>query len=144
MHVEVATGRERRRHRETDICCAQRTISSRTGPVSWGSTTGAPAKVGESPRVSPERVGWPKSQPYDAWIMQAPTAHAPARHWLLSFALSEEGAGLVEYALIIAVVAVGVIIAMIFLREQMSNIFSSIGNNVQNPCLSVNQQGQCP
>ena len=43
---------------------------------------------------------------------------------------SEEGQGLVEYALIIAVIAIAVIIAMIFFRDQLSNYFSSIGNNL--------------
>ena len=42
----------------------------------------------------------------------------------------EEGQGLVEYALIIAVIAIAVIVAMIFLRDQISNIFSNIGNNL--------------
>jgi len=42
----------------------------------------------------------------------------------------ETGQGLVEYALIIAVIAVAVIVAMIFLRDQLTNIFSNIGNNL--------------
>ena len=46
------------------------------------------------------------------------------------FRRSEEGQGLVEYALIIAVIAIAVIVAMIFLRDQLSNIFSNIGNNL--------------
>jgi pilus assembly protein Flp/PilA len=46
------------------------------------------------------------------------------------FSTSEEGQGLVEYALIIAVIAIAVIVAMIFLRDQLSNIFSNIGNNL--------------
>jgi pilus assembly protein Flp/PilA len=45
--------------------------------------------------------------------------------------LRDDGAqGLVEYALIIAVIAIAVIIAMVFLRDQISNIFSNIGNNL--------------
>ena len=47
-----------------------------------------------------------------------------------SFIRSEDGQGLVEYALIIAVIAIAVIVAMIFLREQIENIFSNIGNNL--------------
>ena len=35
-----------------------------------------------------------------------------------------------EYALIIAIIAIAVIVAMIFLRDQISNIFSVIGNNL--------------
>ena len=42
----------------------------------------------------------------------------------------DEGQGLVEYALIIAVIAIAVIVAMVFLREQIQNIFSNIGNNL--------------
>ena len=46
------------------------------------------------------------------------------------FMREEEGQGLVEYALIIAVIAIAVVVAMIFLRDQISNIFSNIGNNL--------------
>ena len=46
------------------------------------------------------------------------------------FMREEEGQGLVEYALIIAVIAIAVIVAMIFLRDEISNIFSNIGNNL--------------
>jgi pilus assembly protein Flp/PilA len=42
----------------------------------------------------------------------------------------DDGQGLVEYALIIAVIAIAVIIAMVFLREQIQNIFSNIGTNL--------------
>jgi pilus assembly protein Flp/PilA len=49
---------------------------------------------------------------------------------LRTFARDEHGQGLVEYALIIAVIAVAVIVAMVFLRDQISNIFSDIGNNL--------------
>jgi pilus assembly protein Flp/PilA len=49
---------------------------------------------------------------------------------LVTFTESEEGQGLVEYALIIAIIAIAVIVAMIFLRDQISNIFSVIGNNL--------------
>jgi pilus assembly protein Flp/PilA len=46
------------------------------------------------------------------------------------FFADEHGQGLVEYALILAVIAIAVIVAMIFLRDQLSNIFSNIGNNL--------------
>ena len=42
----------------------------------------------------------------------------------------DDGQGLVEYALIISVIAIAVIVAMIFLRDQLQNIFSNIGNNL--------------
>ena len=47
-----------------------------------------------------------------------------------SFIREEEGQGLVEYALIIAVIAIAVIVAMLFLQGQLQNIFSNIGNNL--------------
>ena len=47
-----------------------------------------------------------------------------------SFIRSEDGQGLVEYALIIAVIAIAVIVAMVFLRDQIQSIFSNIGNNL--------------
>ena len=46
------------------------------------------------------------------------------------FWIDESGQGLVEYALIIAVIAIAIIIAMVFLREQLVNHFSNIGNNL--------------
>ncbi len=49
---------------------------------------------------------------------------------LTHFIREEDGQGLVEYALIIAVIAIAVIVAMIFLRGQIQNIFSNIGNNL--------------
>ena len=49
---------------------------------------------------------------------------------MLAFFRDDEVQGLVEYALIIAVIAIAVIVAMIFLRGQLQNIFSNIGNNL--------------
>ncbi len=49
---------------------------------------------------------------------------------MVAFFRDEDGQGLVEYALIIAVIAIAVIVAMIFLRDQITNIFSNIGNNL--------------
>jgi len=49
---------------------------------------------------------------------------------MIAFFREEEGQGLVEYALIIAVIAIAVIVAMVFLRGQIQNIFSNIGNNL--------------
>jgi pilus assembly protein Flp/PilA len=50
--------------------------------------------------------------------------------FMIAFFRDEEGQGLVEYALIIAVIAIAVIVAMVFLRGQIQNIFSNIGNNL--------------
>ena len=47
-----------------------------------------------------------------------------------AFIHDESGQGLVEYSLVIAVIAIAVIVAMIFLRGQIQNIFSNIGNNL--------------
>ena len=49
---------------------------------------------------------------------------------MVEFLRSEDGQGLVEYALIIAVIAIAVIIAMIFFRDSLINYFSNIGNNL--------------
>ncbi|TME74115.1 MAG: Flp family type IVb pilin [Chloroflexi bacterium] len=49
---------------------------------------------------------------------------------MVSFLYDDAGQGLVEYALIIAVIAIAVIVAIVFLRDQISNIFSDIGNNL--------------
>ena len=48
----------------------------------------------------------------------------------MSFLRDHEGQGLVEYALIIAVIAIAVIVAMLFFRDQLTNLFSNIGNNL--------------
>ena len=42
----------------------------------------------------------------------------------------EGGQGLVEYALIIAVVALGVILAIVFLRDQINNLFNKAGSEL--------------
>jgi pilus assembly protein Flp/PilA len=47
-----------------------------------------------------------------------------------NFIRDDAGQGLVEYALIIAVIAVTVIVAMMFLRDALGNIFSDVGNNL--------------
>jgi pilus assembly protein Flp/PilA len=49
---------------------------------------------------------------------------------MVRFWRDESGQGLVEYALIIAVIAITIIVAMIFLKDQLANQFSNIGNNL--------------
>lgn len=67
------------------------------------------------------------------------------RERVFSFLVEENAQGLVEYALILGIIAVAVIISMFFMRDQLVNIFSSIGNNVHNsPCNGPNQVGNCP
>ena len=48
----------------------------------------------------------------------------------VAFWRDDQGQGLVEYALIISVIAIAVIVAMVFLRGQLQNQFSNIGNNL--------------
>jgi pilus assembly protein Flp/PilA len=42
----------------------------------------------------------------------------------------EDGQGLAEYALILALIAIIAIIALIFLGNQVSSILSNVGNSV--------------
>ena len=55
----------------------------------------------------------------------------------------EEGQGLVECGLIISVIAIAVIVAMAFLRDQISNIFSNIGNNLTKRPRVISHQERC-
>ena len=48
---------------------------------------------------------------------------APQRH-------AQDGQGLAEYALILALIAIVAIIALIFLGGQVSSILSTVGNSV--------------
>ncbi|HEX6738543.1 MAG TPA: Flp family type IVb pilin [Vicinamibacteria bacterium] len=43
---------------------------------------------------------------------------------------AHEGQGLVEYALIIAFIAVLVIVALVFLKNQITGLFSKVGNSL--------------
>ncbi len=47
------------------------------------------------------------------------------------FAPKEKGQGLVEYALIIVLIAIVVIVAMNFLGPTIANVFNAIGNTLQ-------------
>jgi pilus assembly protein Flp/PilA len=49
---------------------------------------------------------------------------------LLGSLRDEEGQGLAEYALILALIAIVAIIALIFLGGQVSKILSTVGNSV--------------
>jgi pilus assembly protein Flp/PilA len=49
---------------------------------------------------------------------------------IASFHSDEEGQGLAEYALILALIAIVAIIALIFLGSQVSQILSTVGNSV--------------
>ena len=47
-----------------------------------------------------------------------------------TFRHDEEGQGLAEYALILALIAIVAIIALIFLGQQVSQILSTVGDSV--------------
>jgi pilus assembly protein Flp/PilA len=50
--------------------------------------------------------------------------------FLASIRQDEEGQGLAEYALILALIAIVAIVALIFLGGQVSQILSTVGNSV--------------
>ena len=50
--------------------------------------------------------------------------------FLASARRDEDGQGLAEYALILALIAIIAIIALIFLGNQVSSILSNVGNSV--------------
>ena len=52
------------------------------------------------------------------------------RSFLAGFRREEEGQGLAEYALILALIAIVAIIALIFLGGQVSTILSKVGSYV--------------
>ena len=49
---------------------------------------------------------------------------------IAGFSQDEEGQGLAEYALILALIAIVAIVALIFLGGQVSQILSTVGNSV--------------
>ena len=51
-------------------------------------------------------------------------------HALIANVRREEGQGLAEYALILALIAIIAIVALIFLGGQVSEILSNVGNSV--------------
>jgi pilus assembly protein Flp/PilA len=50
--------------------------------------------------------------------------------FLARFDTDEEGQGLAEYALILALIAIVAIVALIFLGGQVSKILSTVGNSI--------------
>jgi pilus assembly protein Flp/PilA len=55
---------------------------------------------------------------------------APVTSFLAAFRRDEEGQGLAEYALILALIAIIAIIALIFLGNQVSTILSTVGDSI--------------
>ena len=54
----------------------------------------------------------------------------PALFSFLHLESDEDGQGLAEYALILALIAIVAIVALIFLGGQVSTILSNVGNSV--------------
>jgi pilus assembly protein Flp/PilA len=52
------------------------------------------------------------------------------QHWLIRGENEQRGQGLVEYALILALIAILVIIALKFLQPQISNTLNKVSNNL--------------
>lgn len=48
----------------------------------------------------------------------------------MAFWRDDAGQGLVEYALIVSIIAIAVILAMVFMRSQLQTLFSNIGNSL--------------
>ena len=60
-----------------------------------------------------------------AWLSSTTSISSPQ-----TLDRDEEGQGLAEYALILALIAIVAIIALIFLGSQVSKILSTVGNSV--------------
>ena len=56
--------------------------------------------------------------------------------WLSSFTRRDEGQGLAEYALILALIAIVTILALTFLGRQISTILSYIGSVISPPIVT--------
>jgi pilus assembly protein Flp/PilA len=52
------------------------------------------------------------------------------RYLVAKFSESQEGQGLAEYALILALIALVAIVALLFLGGQVSTILSDVGNSI--------------
>ena len=55
---------------------------------------------------------------------------ALVQKFLAAIRTDEDGQGLAEYALILALIAIVAIIALIFLGNQVSTILSTVGNSI--------------
>jgi pilus assembly protein Flp/PilA len=49
---------------------------------------------------------------------------------LRAFWQDEQGQGMVEYALVIIVIAIAIIFMLVIMRDQIGNFFSNVGNNL--------------
>ena len=61
-------------------------------------------------------------------------AQLTLRTWITSrLSFDDVGASLVEYALLLALIAVVAITALIFLGHSVNNTLQNVGNNIANP-----------
>jgi len=66
-------------------------------------------------------------------LRRPPEAAVPEREgslYLQAFWRDEQGQGMVEYALVIVVVAIAIIFMLIIMKDQISNFFSNVGNSL--------------
>ena len=57
-------------------------------------------------------------------------ARTGREHLLRAFWQDEQGQGMVEYALVIIVIAIAIIFMLVMMKDQISNFFSNVGNNL--------------
>ena len=68
---------------------------------------------------------------FRGWVLiQEAASMALVNRFLAALRRDEEGQGLAEYALILALIAIVAIIALIFLGGQVSTILSTVGSSV--------------
>jgi len=53
--------------------------------------------------------------------------------WLRRRIVDEAGASLVEYALLLALIAIIAIAALVFLGHSAANVLNNVANNINNP-----------
>jgi len=51
---------------------------------------------------------------------------------VINFLIDEEGATAVEYALMVALIAVVIIVAVTFLGDSIDNVFNEVGEQIDN------------
>jgi len=66
-----------------------------------------------------------------SWDVPLLTSYEVASAWLQARCRTDRGASLVEYALLVALIAVVCIVAVMFLGKSASSKFSSVGSAVK-------------
>jgi pilus assembly protein Flp/PilA len=57
-------------------------------------------------------------------------AAGPRKGVHMGFWRDERGQGMIEYALILAVISITIILVLVFMKDQLTNYFSNIGNSL--------------